>query len=164
MERVLSIVREALPAWWGIIFAVQTFFKIYELSAVKQFLNIMWVTIFLEVLHWWPYATLAILVCVCVRSWSAWPYVELWPNSALRTVVDGPPCQTLSLSYHSGPHTFKWTRFCYHKLSKKQNRGIMWWNMLKIAHAINTVHAEMCDADCFPHFVTADELRSGLFS
>lgn len=36
--------------------------------------------------------------------------------------------------------------------------------MLKIAHAIYTVHAEMCDADCFPHFVTADELRGGLFS
>lgn len=49
--------------------------------------------------------------CVSARSWSAWPYPELWPRSALRTVVDGPPCQTLSLSYLSGPHTFKWTRF-----------------------------------------------------
>lgn len=75
----------------------------------------MWNIIFhsLLVLHWWPYTTLATLVCVCVcaRSWRAWPYSELWPRSALRTVVDGPPCQTLSLSYHSGPHTFKWTHF-----------------------------------------------------
>lgn len=73
----------------------------------------MWNIIFhsLLVLHWWPYTTHTILVCVCVRSWRAWPYSELRPRSALRTVVDGPPCQTLSLSYHSGPHTFKWTRF-----------------------------------------------------
>lgn len=73
----------------------------------------MWNIIFhsLLVLHWWPYTTHTILVCVCVRSWRAWPYSELRPRSALRTVVDGPPCQTLSLSYHSGPHTFKWTHF-----------------------------------------------------
>lgn len=71
----------------------------------------MWNIIFHSflLLHWWPYTTLAVLVCV--RSRRARPYSELWPRSALRTVVDGPPCQTLSLSYHSGPHTFKWTHF-----------------------------------------------------
>lgn len=114
--------------------------------------NMMWNIIFhsLLALHWWPYATLC---CTCVRSWRAWPYSKLWPRSALRTVVDGPPCQTLSLlSYLSGPHTFKWTHF----VITSSQRNIIELSCSGTSWKLGMLLEQNMQKRWFPHFVTVD--------
>ena len=117
------------------------------------------------------YTCVCVCVCVCARSWRAWPYSELRPRSALRTVVDGPPCQTLSLSYHSGPHTFKWTHF----VITSSHRNIIEVSCAGTCLRLHMLLTQVCNVaplnttDRSPPpppacFVAADEPLSGLFS
>lgn len=70
----------------------------------------------------------------------------------------------LPLSCHSGPHTFKLTLFCYHKLTQKHNRSIVCWSMFKAAHAIASTSRQSAAGYGRPVSVAADELCRGPFS
>lgn len=81
-----------------------------------------------------------LLLCVCVCAPEE-PGHTLRPSQSLPWglwSVAHPARHFLPLLYHSGPHTFKLTLFCYHKLTQKYNRSIVCWSTFKAAHAITS--------------------------
>lgn len=148
-ERSVFRCRDILVIYAPLADTKKRHLRLCEGNNVKGW-NVIWNIIFnsLPVLHWWPYTIFT--VCVELRSSDTlWALAKVCPEDCGRwpTLPD-----TL---YHSGPHTFKWTRF----VISSTHRNIIEVSCVEITHAINTVCVMRRCSMCFLH--SSDGTTSG---